>query len=262
MKRMRYPVKKVLPASVASAAFMAALLSACSGGSPSAGGSTGPQDSGKPTEISIVTEFSTAEPPGPDNPVTKEFEKRTNTKLNITWVSPNSWTDKQNVLLASGDMPDLMKVSDLKNTQMQQMVRQGAFWDLTPFLKDYKNLMEYPKEIWDKTKINGKSYVIPSVRPLEGASYFEIRKDWLDNLNLKMPETMDEFYEVLKAFTYNDPDKNGKNDTYGYNMKNYSKVQDIFNGGNGKWKVAGGKLVDTDLEPGTRDAAAVAEPAV
>jgi len=43
-----------------------------------------------------------------------------------------------------------------------------------------------------------------------------IRKDWLDNLGLSIPKTIDDFYNVMEAFTYNDPDGNGKNDTYGY----------------------------------------------
>ncbi len=43
-----------------------------------------------------------------------------------------------------------------------------------------------------------------------------IRKDWLDNLGLEVPKTMDEYLEVMRAFTFKDPDGNGKNDTYGY----------------------------------------------
>ncbi|MFD0717029.1 hypothetical protein [Paenibacillus sp. GCM10027626] len=43
-----------------------------------------------------------------------------------------------------------------------------------------------------------------------------IRKDWLDNVGIdKLPETLDEYHEVLRRFTFNDPDQNGKNDMYG-----------------------------------------------
>lgn len=42
-----------------------------------------------------------------------------------------------------------------------------------------------------------------------------IRKDWLDQLNLSMPKNYKEYIEVLRAFTNEDPDGNGKNDTYG-----------------------------------------------
>ncbi|MFD0679201.1 MULTISPECIES: extracellular solute-binding protein [unclassified Paenibacillus] len=244
--------------------MMVSMLAACSGGAqqaaPGAAGKDAPASSGDtakqgpPTEISIITEFHTTEPPGANNPVTKEFEKRTNTKLNIIWVSPNNWTEKQNVVLASGDIPDLMKVSDIRNPLMQQMVRQGAFWDLTPFLKDYPNLMEYPKNVMDSTKINGKNYLLPSVRPLEGSTVMGVRKDWLDKLGLKVPTTTDEMYEVMKAFVNNDPDGNGKKDTYGYNMRDTGLFfENVFNKANGKWKLVDNKLVDTVLEPGTRE---------
>ncbi|MBD2870058.1 extracellular solute-binding protein [Paenibacillus sp. IB182493] len=235
------------------------ILSGCSGNSaPGTStstntGATGTSAQEKPTEISIFTEFSTSEPPAADNPVTKEFEKRTNTKLNITWASPNGWEEKQNVLLASGDMPDLMKIKDMKQTQAITMIKQGAFWDLGPYLKDYENLSAYPQEIMDRVKVDGKQYILPSVRPLHGSSFFNIRQDWLDNLGLKMPRTMDEFYAAAKAFVEQDPDKNGQADTYGYNGKDWGKVIGIFNHSNGKWKEVDGKLVDTDLEPGTRE---------
>lgn len=49
-----------------------------------------------------------------------------------------------------------------------------------------------------------------------------IRQDWLDNLNLQAPQTTDELYTVAKAFTDNDPDQNGKNDTYGIQLTNTS----------------------------------------
>jgi putative aldouronate transport system substrate-binding protein len=214
----------------------------------------GTNQSGAATEISIITEFHTPEPPGPDNPVLREIEKRTHTKLSITWVSPNNWDAKQSVTLASGDIPDLMKVADISNPLMQQMVRQGVFWDLTPFLQDYPHLMEYPKSVWESSKINGKNYIIPSVRPIEGANFLAVRKDWLDKLRLQVPSTLDELYKVWQAFTNDDPDGNGKKDTYGYNMREWSPILDnIFNQNNGKWKLKDGKLVDIASEPGTRE---------
>ena len=39
-----------------------------------------------------------------------------------------------------------------------------------------------------------------------------LRKDWLDNVGMQVPKTLDDFYKVLKAFVNNDPDKNGKAD--------------------------------------------------
>ncbi len=54
----------------------------------------------------------------------------------------------------------------------------------------------------------------PEIYKAERKGLF-IRKDWLENLGLAMPTTWEELYEVCHAFTHNDPDGNGVDDTYG-----------------------------------------------
>jgi putative aldouronate transport system substrate-binding protein len=216
----------------------------------------------QPLDISIMTLFYTTEPPGKDNVIVKEVEKRTNTKLNITWVSPNNYRDKVDVTLASGDIPDLMLTDDPFNPQVRILASQGALWDISPYIKDYSNLARFPMESWNNTKMqDGKNYGIPRVRPVEGGGFLNIRKDWLDKLNLKVPQTMDELYTALKAFVDNDPDGNGKNDTLGYagyvaqdSMGAFGTWNEtVFNQTNGAWKLQDNKLVNINLLPGTRD---------
>jgi len=232
MSRKRTGMKAIL-----AAVTTLSLLTAACGNSNSASGV--PED-GSPLPVSIMSMYFTPEPPGPDNVVVQEFEKRTNTDLNITWVSPNSYGDKVNVTLASGDMPDLMLVDDAFSAQLRTMVQQGAFWDLTPYLDDYPNLKKFPEESWINTKqADGKNYGIPRVRPVDGGSFLFLRKDWLDNLNMDVPQTTDELYETLRAFTQDDPDGNGQN---------------AFTQNNGDWKDVDGKLVNVNLMPEMREA--------
>ncbi len=65
--------------------------------------------------------------------------------------------------------------------------------------------------------VNGKLYSLSDDAGTLGkrAGYF-IRKDWLDKLGLQAPKTLDDFLNVTKAFTFHDPDGDGKNDTYGF----------------------------------------------
>lgn len=56
--------------------------------------------------------------------------------------------------------------------------------------------------------------MLPRLEALNNWAVY-IRKDWLDKLGLSEPTTLDEFYRVCYAFTNNDPDGNGRNDTYG-----------------------------------------------
>ncbi|GMQ57976.1 hypothetical protein AN1V17_23710 [Vallitalea sediminicola] len=59
---------------------------------------------------------------------------------------------------------------------------------------------------------------------------WNIRKDWLSKLGLSMPTTPDEFLDVARAFTKNDPDGNGKDDTYGFTSAGAGKsLGDISN---------------------------------
>ena len=45
-----------------------------------------------------------------------------------------------------------------------------------------------------------------------------VRKDWREKLGYDVPETWDDLYNLAKAFTEEDPDGNGADDTYGYVM--------------------------------------------
>src|SRR4030042_2784638 len=64
--------------------------------------------------------------------------------------------------------------------------------------------------------IDGKMYGLPDPGQIPPTDGLVIRKDWLDKLGLAMPKTMDELIEVARKFTNDDPDGNGKNDTYGF----------------------------------------------
>lgn len=265
-------VQKKLSVMLTGALALGAALSACgsdSGTENSAPSGTSAQQTaqaskapGKPTEISIMTTYYTPEPPGDDNAVLKEIEKRTNTKLKITWVSPNNYNDKANVTLASGDIPDMMLILDTFHPQVRTMTSQGAFWDFTNIYKNYPNLAKYPKDTWNNLRqADGKNYGVPRVRPVEGGLFPYLRKDWLDKLNLKVPTNMDELYTVMKAFTEKDPDGNGKADTMGLsgyvnidNMGYLGWVQAVFNRTTGGWKLDNGKLSSVDFTPETREA--------
>lgn len=163
---------------------------AVSGEQPTATGGNETATDEEPTPVTIMNHFFSATPPPKGNPVEKEIERLTNTKLDIQWVSANNYTDKLNVTLASGDMPDLLFINDPFSPTYITAAKQGAFWDISPFIDDYPNLKATIDDIaWELTKIEGANYGIPRPRPSEGETFFILRKDWLDQLQLKVPET-------------------------------------------------------------------------
>jgi len=252
--------KRNLLASLAAATVMGSVLTACGDGGKQASGAA---DANAPLELSIMTILLSPNPPANDNIIKQAIEKATNSKMNIQWVSANSYTDKLNVTLASGDIPDLVYIDDPFSANFRNMVNQGAFWDLTPYIKDYPNLSSKISETaWTLSKMqDGKNYGIPRPRPAEADRFFIIRKDWLDNLGLKPPTTTDELYNVLKAFKEKDPDKNGKNDTIPFtatvnptDMYDLQAIEGAFTGANGNWKLVDGKMQFTSFLPEEKQA--------
>jgi len=90
-----------------------------------------------------------------------------------------------------------------------------------------------------------------------------VRKDWLDNVGLGVPKTMDEFYTVAKAFRENDPNKNGKKDTWGFAASNelggpiFCDLAGFFNGYGAfinTWVEKNGALVWGTVQPEAKDA--------
>ncbi|WP_409344557.1 extracellular solute-binding protein [Paenibacillus sp. MBLB4367] len=254
-------VKKMVSLSSALVLSSSLVLTACGSKDNASSGGDGGKNAA-PTDINISVISYADEFIDNTNSLWQEFEKKTNTKLKINWISATTFEDKINVLLASGNLPDLTFVEDITaapvGPQIRNMIKQGAFWDLTPFLKDYPNLSAPElKETFDKSKIDGKNYTIPRYYPSYGGGVFPIlRQDWLDKLGLKMPETVDEFYNVLKAFKEKDPDGNGKADTvpYAASPAYIGFMYNVFNDTQGAWKLRDGKLNSILTEDASKDA--------
>jgi len=156
-----------------------------------------------------------------DDRVLKEIEKRTNTEITIQAGIP--WDPEQlNIMVASGNYSDIVTIIDNDEyDKTGQWIREGI---LTPFteemlaeLPNLKALLTQPE--FEDLKVDGKYYLIPmrDEPPLgsAGQSVFQIRKDWLDYLNLPIPTTTDEFMDTLIKFRDEDPNQSNKKDTYG-----------------------------------------------
>ncbi|GAB2719396.1 extracellular solute-binding protein [Paenibacillus thermoaerophilus] len=207
---------------------------------PSSTASAKPADT-TPLQLSIAI-TQVGDIPAKGNEVEQAIEKFTNTKLDIQWIPSAAYDEKINVMLASNEMPKLVKLNYVPN--VFNAVQSGLFWEIGPLLKDYKNLSAQNPQFYENIKIEGKIYGVPLFRNM-GRGAIVYRKDWMDNLKLPFPKTTEEWYNVLKALTLNDPDQNGKNDTYGIVLhKKYNQGQAsmltrfaVAQGGINKWAV-------------------------
>jgi putative aldouronate transport system substrate-binding protein len=229
---------------------LAALLSivslltatACSNSSSSQPGAANPAQTDKEIKIKMIAAYYSIEPPKPDTEELKLIESYTHAKLDITWIPNASYQDKLNVTIASGELPDILIVQGDRTSSIVNAVQSGMFWEIGSYLKDYSNLKQRNEVLVKNTSYYGKIYGIYRERPLT-RSGFVVRKDWLKKLGLEEPKTLDDLYKVLRAFAYNDPDGNGKQDTYGLaNLVSWEYFLGVFGGPN-KWDVQNGKLV-------------------
>ncbi|MHC6231975.1 extracellular solute-binding protein [Arthrobacter sp. MMS24-T111] len=200
--------------------------------------------------INMMAPYLEAQPPSADGAVQKKLEELTGKQVNITWAPNSSYEDKTNITLASSDIPQVLVMTG-KTPGFVKNAQAGAFWDLTDKLGEYPNLKTTFPEVQTASSINGKVYGVFRARgPMRALVMF--RQDWLDKLGLQPPKTVEDLYNVAKAFTDQDPDGNGKNDTYGITIPKwgggvgtnspYDIIEEWFGAGN-RWTERDGKLV-------------------
>jgi len=157
--------------------------------------------------------------PDPGGPGAQAINEKFNVNYKTNLVPMDQAAQKLAVLMASGDIPDFVGLGSA-DASFVKWAKQGAFLPLNDYIDKYPVLKYVPKHAWDSVTVDGKIYGIPRFSTTKYRNYPIIRKDWLDKLGLQMPTNYKELLEVAKAFTFKDPDGNGKNDTYGFVMAN------------------------------------------
>jgi putative aldouronate transport system substrate-binding protein len=172
-----------------------------------------------PKKYSIsALDYRFGDPPPSTSPGLDMINQKFNADYKITYVTNTAYDEKINATFASGEIPDMVGfMSKDLTARYNKFAKQGAFLPLDDYIQKYPTLKLVPDYIWDSMKVNGKIFAIPAYSP-KYQTVTVIRKDWLDALGLKTPTNYEELKQVAIAFTKNDPDKNGKNDTYGLAM--------------------------------------------
>jgi putative aldouronate transport system substrate-binding protein len=158
---------------------------------------------------------------------TREFKDTLGINLSVGFSADGgsgAYDNQLNLGLASGDLPDILRITNYRI--FEQGAQAGLWADLTEIYDQYGN--EWMKMVKEKypdafayTTIDGKLYGVPPLNDTrQYAPLLWIRDDWLENLGLTAPTTIDELLEVARAFTFKDPDGNGRNDTYGLALQN------------------------------------------
>ncbi len=168
----------------------------------------------KPKEINalIDTVFGSMMEQTSFTPWVEEYEARTGIKVNFTKPVHNEYYQQMALAFTSGNIPDVLEIG---STYYPEYAKNGALWDMTEAWEnsELKASGIVDEAFVESAKIDGVLYGFPMARGNGTVTY--VRKDWLDNLGMEVPTDYEQFVEMLKAFTENDPDGNGQKDTYG-----------------------------------------------
>ena len=139
------------------------------------------------------------------NHLLKVIEDACNVDLRITWAPQGDYTTTFNTVMASNEQPMVMVINSgiTTNANYLQMCRDGAFWDLTDYLKGNEFIMENlasPSSL-AITSVGGLNYLFPSMAAAARVGIL-YREDWMENLaakgiELEVPYNIDTFKKLF-----------------------------------------------------------------
>jgi putative aldouronate transport system substrate-binding protein len=157
-----------------------------------------------------------------DNIYTRAYRDDLGINLKYEWTVPiEQFEQKMNVSIASGDLPDIMW---LTNKQLTDLADNDMLYDLTDLYEQHatplaKEILQQDQRAFDTAKINGKLMAIPkTASAVDGLPILHVRTDWLQKLNLPEPKTMQDLVNIARAFVTQDPDGNNQADTIGLGL--------------------------------------------
>jgi putative aldouronate transport system substrate-binding protein len=178
----------------------------------------------EPVDITLWAQVTVTEAGAPPDDWVAYDIIRDELNINLTYVVVPTGADgeaKINAAAAANDLPDLFQIVNANNDSrgsLLQLVDLGLIApvdDLMPLMPERVKLHYNDPLAIDLVTFDGKQYGFPEPPPIPKREGLVIRKDWLDKLGLEVPTTPEELLAVAEAFTTQDPDGNGQNDTYG-----------------------------------------------
>lgn len=159
-------------------------------------------------------------------PIFLELEKRTNIKINFTMVPDTAYDEKFKITIVSGSIPDLITAT---LDDAKKFGEEGAFLALDDLYREYgQNILKAMQEtntVGDLKAADGKYYILPKYADSTKIRTFMVREDWLKTAGLNAPDTVEDFYSMLKKFK----DMNlGGEQTIPYSSFGLNLIESVF----------------------------------
>lgn len=143
-----------------------------------------------------------------DNAYTRYLKKTLNIQnKNVFMESEERYDEALNILVKDRNLPDIFLVSDRET--LEELVENDLIEDLTEVYKScasdkIKEMYEsYGEELLASGTFDGKLYALPETAIDDGPQLLWLRRDWMEQLGLKEPKTLEEAFSVIRAFQEN-----------------------------------------------------------
>ena len=176
------------------------------------------------TPVRILSEITGGKDPDEHDLWLQEAERLSGIPLEMTYVAGGDYVTKLTTALASGADYDIVYMI---SSSFEKLYDMDLFEPMTGQIESssiFSDSSRFNQAEWERIRRdNGEIYGI--FNKYEGGRLPLVRKDWLNTVGLEDPVSLEDYHEMLRRFTFSDPDGNGRDDTYGLTMKNLYDIQ-------------------------------------
>jgi putative aldouronate transport system substrate-binding protein len=199
-------------------------------------------------------------------PILDYFEKETGLRVYSENIDGQQYNDLINLRLSAGDIPDLFSLPNhatFAKFYDQGIVKEFPVSELQAKSKEFYDLyMSEAPSALETGKLDPKRpNILMAIPQYKFHAQFIFpyvwRKDWLQKVGInKIPDNLDELERAVYAFTNNDPDNNGRKDTYGISRSGLTAVYGAYGSGSDVWIKKGDGIVYGAVQPEMKQALA------
>jgi len=218
-----------------------------------------PEPEPEPVEaytITILTVSHSGELISTDHPAIQQLEEITGYNIELEMILNANFQEQMNLRLTARDLPGIVAITG-NTLPIVQAAQGGAFWDLTDHIPNWSNLAGVNLNVMNNVSIGGRHFGIYRQRPV-GRPGMVYRSDWLEHLDLGVPQTLEDLFNALVAFTNADDLPRAAAHTYGmaWTGPHMGPFHDlaVMHGAPNRWEVVDGTFVPWFEHEGFREA--------